>query len=368
MDNLLNVCAIIPSLNPSEKLVEVTDNLKKVFKYIIIVDDGSSSDKHFNTVSKNCDVIRHCKNFGKGRAIKTALNHYMNEYSDKCSGVVLADDDCQHRIEDIKKCAEEMLKTPKSLILGTRNFNQSNVPFKSKWGNKITSFVFKTLCGINCSDTQTGLRALSNEIILKFTDISGERFEYETNVLLMTKEFDIPLKEVPIETVYIENNRSSHFNPIKDSLSIYKVVMKFAWSSILSAVIDILVYTLTLIPFSFLGIKYQILIATLTSRILSSLFNYFTNMTFVFKRKKLPSVSMFKYYVLCIVQLTISWLGVSALCGYMHFDKIIAKIVVDLLLFFISFPIQREWVFKNKPKELKVCTNIQENQQEKHPQ
>lgn len=119
----MNICAIIPSLDPDEKLLEVVSSLKeKGFEHIIVVDDGSLDKHYFNIISKECDVLHHAKNLGKGRAMKTALNYYLNNYSNECSGIVFADSDNQHAIEDIYACALEILNS-NQFVLGTRDFS-----------------------------------------------------------------------------------------------------------------------------------------------------------------------------------------------------------------------------------------------------
>lgn len=347
----MNVCAIVPSLNPDEKLLDVIKALKgKNFAHIIVVDDGSSSQTFFDQIKSDCDVLHHYKNLGKGRAMKTAFNYYLNTYSSDCEGVVLLDGDNQHGIEDVCKCAEMMLAHTDSLVLGCRDFDAPNVPFTSKNGNKITAFVFRALCGITVSDTQTGMRALGNASIAAFMETSGERFEYETNMLLETKRKEIPILEVKIETIYIEENKTSHFNPLTDSLSIYMVLFKYLWASLASMVIDVGTFGIFMLIFAFCPSWLCVLIATIASRVLSSLFNFFINHKFVFKSKQGKHTTVWRYYLLCIIQLGASFGGVFLVTEYLHMPSMLAKILVDLLLFIVSFQVQREWVFAKKVK------------------
>ncbi|HNX63959.1 MAG TPA: bifunctional glycosyltransferase family 2/GtrA family protein [Oscillospiraceae bacterium] len=347
----MEICAIIPSLNPDEKILEVVKGLKeKNFYRIILVDDGSIDKHYFDILKADCDILTHYKNLGKGRAMKTAFNYYFNEYSDICKGVVVVDGDNQHHPDDVVNCCNELLGNPESLVLGVRNFDEKNVPKSNRMGNKITAWVFKTLCGIQISDTQTGLRAIGNKALLDFMEVKGERFEYETNMLLETKRLDIPINEVNIRTIYIEENKTSHFNPLKDGWSIYKVLVKFMSSSIASTVIDFTVFALTIFAFGFLPEHIKLLIATLTSRVTSSAFNYFLNHKVVFKSKAGIKSSVIKYYTLCTVQMLLSYAGVFAFTSYLNVNELISKIIVDFTLFLISFQIQREWVYKKSKK------------------
>jgi hypothetical protein len=224
-----NMVVIIPSYKPDKEIMsKFIDELKKEIKNIVIVNDGSGNEynDYFSTFEKaSIPVLRHYVNMGKGRAIKTAFNYICNNYPEfECA--VTADCDGQHTVEDIKHCLIETKENPSKLILGVRNFDQKDVPFKSKYGNKITKNIFKVFIGINISDTQTGLRGFTRKTIEKFITTLGERYEYETNMLIDCKLNDIKIKEVPIKTIYINNNKTSHFNPIKDSIMIYKLFFR----------------------------------------------------------------------------------------------------------------------------------------------
>lgn len=345
------VAIIIPAYKPDEKIMnEFIEKLKKEFSNIIIVDDGSGEEyaKFFKNFEKmGITLLKHYVNLGKGRAIKDAFNYCLNNYPNLV-GTVTADCDGQHSVSDIKKCAQAIKKNPNHLVIGTRNFDLENVPFKSRYGNKITSMMFSIFVGLRISDTQTGLRAFGKETMKKFLGISGERYEYETNILIACKEKDVPILEVPIKTIYINKNETSHFNPIRDSILIYKLFIKYIFASLSSFVLDILLFTLLLkiIPNVSLGIITNIVIATILARICSSLYNYKINEKVVFKNKSKNSIV--KYFILVIVQMFVSAFIVSELYNLIHMNTTMLKIIVDFIIFIVNFIIQREWVFKNK--------------------
>lgn len=350
----MKVSVIIPSLNPDEKLQCVVDSLVDYgFDDIIIVNDGSDNEhlRPFEILSdyEQCTVIGYDINKGKGRALKTAFEYCIKNRPD-IDGVVTVDGDNQHRAADIKACCEEMDRYKDSVVLGVRDFSGSNVPYKSRFGNNMTSFVFKFACGLNISDTQTGLRAIPAKYLELFTKIKGERFEYETNMLLELKNNNIGYREVKIETVYIDENASTHFNPIKDSLKIYGVIFKFLFSSFASSLIDLGIFTL--IGSLLLGVlsdSRRIFAATCAARVISSLFNYTFNRKAVFKSKSGIRSTMVRYYILCVCQLCVSYAlvyAVTELFMLNMFLTVIAKALIDVCLFVISFQIQRRWVFK----------------------
>lgn len=346
----MNITAVIPTLNPTKKILQTVDQLCAVgFERIIVVNDGSdaSYDNIFNEIKLNsrCVLLRHSNNRGKGRALKNAMTYFKRKPMGH-DGIVTLDDDGQHAIADVVKCAETLMANPASLVLGVRDFNKSNVPPKSKIGNKVTNMIFFCLCGIKISDTQTGLRGIPFQHMESFLNVSGERFEYETNMLLSTKKQRIKIKEVTIETIYMDHNASSHFHPIRDSIKIYGQIFKFMFSSMLSSLIDITLFTLLMwiLPFSLKSVT--IFIAVFISRMISSLFNFYANKTMVFQSNTQTSVSMIRYYILCLVQIIVSSCCIMILTIPFPKLTVLCKVLVDCVLFFMCYKIQRNWVFQ----------------------
>lgn len=348
-----NITIIIPSYNPDGKLLKtITSMINGGFSDIIVVNDGSRDDclPIFNEIAnfKECTLLTHDTNKGKGRALKTAFDFCITDRNDKL-GVITVDGDGQHLVEDVKKCADQMTARPKEIALGVRNFSDPKVPWKSRFGNKLTSLTFGLFCGIHLSDTQTGLRAIPTCYLKEFTSIEGERFEYETNMLLYMHKKKIRFSEVIIETVYLDENASTHFNPIVDSIKIYKLIFKYSICSGLSSLIDLLGFWLLVSIFTHFGKgnDISILLATIGARIISSLFNYIVNKSVVFHSKGIAS--FFKYVLLCIVQLLVSAGCVTVLSHLFTSGsalKTLFKLIVDTILFFISYNIQKKWVFK----------------------
>lgn len=222
---------VLPSLDPDYKFSSVVKGLTEYgFKHIIIVDDGSDeAHQHFFTEAEEypcCRVLHHGVNKGKGRALKTAFTYILDNLSE-VRGAVTIDGDGQHLLKDIVACGEKMLELEDKVVLGCRDFDLPGVPPRSVAGNKTTSRFFRLLFGIKLSDTQTGLRAIPAAYLGDFCSIDGERFEYETNMLLQMKRMGVEFVEQPIETVYDQEDYSSHYNAVKDSLRISKVMLKF---------------------------------------------------------------------------------------------------------------------------------------------
>lgn len=356
------ICILIPSLNPDEKLMQTIQGLKDIgFKNFVIVDDGSDTahQKNFPVTDKenNFIVLRHSYNKGKGAAIKTAFK-FILKYSDTIEGVITVDGDGQHAPEDVKNCAEALLREGDKIILGCRDFTLPQVPPRSRFGNKTTSLVFRTLCGLKISDTQTGLRGFPTKHLPFLLKVKGERFEYETNMLLKFKQAGIELYEVTINTIYEEpGEHKSHFKTVRDSIRVYSFILGFWLSSTASAIIDLLLfYLLNKFCGGIFG-GLSVLISTVIARAVSSFTNFSINRSQVFDFDGNGKKALLRYYALAIPQMLVSAGLVSVLSMIFSNNpeiKTVFKLIVDVVLFFISYRIQQTWVFSTAVKKEKT--------------
>ncbi len=350
------VAVVLPSLNPDEKLLKVVSAIAESdFSRLILIDDGSLPEKRIyfeqalliaREAGLSAELLRHAKNFGKGRALKNAFNHYLCD-TKGCLGVVTVDGDNQHHIEDIRACAQSLQENPDMIFLGARDFSLEGIPPRSRFGNRFTSLLFRFACGLRLSDTQTGLRAIPNRCLMDFLDLSGERFEYETNMLLEMKSKGFAFQEIPIRTVYIEENKSSHFNPLADSFRILGVLFRFLAASGASWLVDLGIFTLLQILLQRLPITASVFLSTAAARVCSSVLNLSLNRAVVFRQHGNLTRTAIRYYILCAIQLLASAGMVSFLLHSLGRSWAVpAKLCIDTLLFLASFQIQREWVFR----------------------
>ena len=347
------ITIVLPSLDPDEKLnMVVRGLLAEGFEDIVIVDDGSDEAHKapFEEAAQHPEVtiLTHEVNRGKGRALKTAFSSVAEHRSD-ILGVVTVDGDNQHLPKDIKACAEKMAQTGE-MVFGCRNFKLPNVPKHNRMGNQITSTVLRLFCGIKLSDTQTGLRAIPFQHLQLMTQVKGERFEYETEMIFALKREGIPFHEVLIDTVYIEENKSTHFHPVRDSFRIYSMILGFIFSSATSCFVDYLIFTILVF---FLEDKMtrwmKLLFAVFPARAVSSMVNYTLNRKAVFRSEAPVKQTIVRYYALCVVQTACSYGMVfllSTLLDAGSFLEVWLKVIVDVFLFMISFRIQQRWVFR----------------------
>ena len=346
---------IIPSYEPDERLTELLSTLVTEDVYVVVVDDGSGENykEIFDRVRKSLGskgiVLKHDVNKGKGRALKTAFQYVLDNIPDAI-GAVTADSDGQHTKECIETVSESLKEHPDSLILGVRCFDEEDVPWKSRFGNTLTLKVMKIVSGLSVSDTQTGLRGIPRKFMEELLTVDGERFEFETRMLLETvNKYNIV--EVPIETIYdSKENHQTHFNPFLDSIKIYKILFekffKYVVAALSSFAIDIALFTIFCMLLKSWNPDLYAAAATVLARIISATYNYIVNYVFVFRSNEKKMVSAGKYLVLAAAQMGCSALLVTlAIYIFPNTHEVVLKAVVDTILFFVNYQIQKRYVF-----------------------
>jgi glycosyltransferase involved in cell wall biosynthesis len=336
-----SIVVLIPAWQPEPCLVELVRELRAAgFERLLVVDDGSSAERQpifAEAEHAGAEVLRHSVNLGKGRALKTGFNHVLLQCPE-VAGVVTADADGQHTVTDIVRVADALLEHPGRTVLGVRSFGRG-VPLRSQFGNVLTQHIFALVTGTRVADTQTGLRGLPLALLPGLMRLNGERYEYEMTMLAELCSNGKRPVEVPIATVYIENNRSSHFDPIRDSMRIYFVLARFYFSSIVAAAIDFLGFTLAF------AATHHILFSIVVGR-LSSLVNFTLNKRFVFHSRSPLAIALWRYYALAIGIAAISYGLIWLLSARAHWNVFAAKVVVDVLLSLVSFSVQRTFIFR----------------------
>ncbi|MCR5308801.1 MAG: bifunctional glycosyltransferase family 2/GtrA family protein [Bacilli bacterium] len=342
--------ALIPSYQPDDLLVKTVLRCMQSF-HIVVVNDGSGPeyDSVFNMIPKACTVLRHNTNRGKGAALKTGLKYIQEAFKDKEYAVVTIDGDGQHTYEDALKVIQKAEKQPDCLILGSRNFKQTDQK-KSVFGNFVARTLMRLSTGNNIYDTQTGLRAFTYKNIENLLEIEGNRYEYETNMILYLSRERIPIIEVPIATIYLDNNSRSHYNPLRDSLRIFKQFMKFAMSSIIGFLVDFGLFALLCAIFPD-DMALKTIVANIIARIVASVVNFTINMFFVFKLKRGKTLKYaIKYFILAGVNMGLNTAFVALLVDVAGWNNMVAKLLVEAILFVASYIVQKIIVIRAKRK------------------
>lgn len=334
---------LIPAYKPDDKLVALTDQLLTHDDLkLVVVDDGSGEAFRpvFEALDKRVTLISYPDNKGKGGALKTGIRYIM-DHMPECERLVTADADGQHRYADIRRVLDKSEEMPGALVLGSRAFD-GDVPLRSRFGNAMTRQVFAIASGMKVPDTQTGLRGFDRDGMRLFVDVPGDRYEYEINMLLTAARAEMPIYEVTIETVYLNDNESSHFNPLKDSLRIYACILKFACSSLICFGIDYVLFQLlrTFIPLTW--------VSNLLARIVSASVNFMLNKKLVFKgnEKTLPAV--LKYAALAVFIYLIDTAILALLYEKLGWSRYVVKIISGVLGYLISFPVQGRIVYRKQ--------------------
>lgn len=343
--------ALIPAYEPDKRMLDVIKDMKSKGFEIIVVDDGSGKaySDLFEQAEEYATVLTHNINKGKGAALKTGLA-YISKYK-ICGGaspqdvvIVTVDADGQHRAKDAFRIAAHAAAKPGSLILGSRGLEE-DVPIRSKFGNAVTRHVYRLSTGIPIHDTQTGLRAFTADMIPDLLQIHGERYEYEINMLLEFADKGIPIIEEEIETVYLDGNQSSHFNTIKDSIRIYREILKFSASSIIGFLVDYGMYALLLLLTAKAAIPHGLIVSNIGARVVSSMTNFTINRKLVFRSNAGLARSAAQYFALAALILAGNTAVLSVLTGTFGVNSMIAKIITEMMMFSVSWLVQKYVIF-----------------------
>lgn len=344
---LEGIVVLIPAYNPGRELERLVDELRAIgLGRIVVVDDGSDQEHAgiFCRIEERATVLRHAVNLGKGAALKTGFNHIYTLLSDVV-GVVTADADGQHAAGDVAKVASRLASDPMKVVLGSRRFT-GQVPWRSLVGNLATRYLFRLLVGRTISDTQTGLRGLPRSLLPSLLSIEGRGYEYEMSMLIALRRLPYGLAEVEIDTIYQTGNAGSHFNPLLDSMRIYLTLFRFSLSSLLASLIDLAVF------YSTFKLTENLLLSMLLGRYtIGPLVNFYINRNFVFHSRAGYLIALLKYFLVATILGLLATALVSYAVGSMGFGVLLAKVVVETVLFFASFTVQRDFIFGRQEAE-----------------
>lgn len=342
--------AVIPAYEPPESFAEYAAQVLRTTDALVVVNDGSGKeyDAVFEKIKMldGASVLSYDKNMGKGYALKHAFSYCLTRFAAE-DIIVTADSDGQHTVSDVAAVCDAAAQHSDACILGVRDFTQPNVPARSRAGNKQTLRLLRLLFSLELTDSQTGLRAFTVKTAQAFLSIGGNRFEYETGMLIYAKRNHIPIQEVPIQTVYQENH-TSHFKTFRDSCRIIGVMLRYLSGSMISGLLaticDLGIFSLlTYVIFPEVSPIYT-LIATVCGKIVSSLINFGINCKYVFHGKTKQAIV--RFYIVWLGQLLLSY-GNVYLFGYgLGGHLTLMKLIGDCVLALITYKLQCNWVYE----------------------
>ena len=348
----MNAVILIPALDPDEKLVTLIRDLRsRGFERFVVVDDGSEARcaALFDRVEhEGACVLHHDANLGKGAAIKTGLRALWARFPE-FTHVVTVDADGQHLPDDVLSVSKAAEGQHDHVVIGVRNLGTKGVPFRSRLGNAFSSAYFKFDTGLSCPDTQTGLRAIPKSLVPLALSVGGTRYEYEMNFLTIVAKRKIPLIMIPIEVMYENNNAASHFEAVRDSMRIYKQLVRFAGSSAACSAVDLGLFALIVL---LAGSKAAAIVvaATVVARICSGMLNFSLNRCWSFASSAASAGSTKKQlrrYVALFLALMFASAGLVSLSALLPIPLLLAKVAIDSTLFVISYFAQKNWVFSS---------------------
>ncbi len=241
---------LIPAYEPEAVLVPLVEELKSVGLSVLVVDDGSG-EKYtdiFETVSKTATVLHLPKNSGKGAALKTGIRHVL-DHMPECEHLITCDADGQHKVEDVIRVREQLHRGEK-FVLTVRKLRH-DIPLRSKIGNNLSRFVYALLVNRYLSDNQSGLRGFARTHLEWMVLVEKDNYDYEMNVLYYAAKKGVRITTLLIEAIYIGNNESSHFNPLLDTVRIYRSLFYLARGTLIAFLVSEVLVLLVSVLFGY---------------------------------------------------------------------------------------------------------------------
>lgn len=220
------LAVVVPCYNAGDRVRRVIESLRQQTARVLVIDDGCSDGCTDGLADLGAQVIRLDPNQGKGfamlRGFKEALSDAAVEY------VAVVDADGQHDAAELPRLLDAAIEAKADLLVGSRTFDGPEVPSRSRIGNKMTAFITKLLYGHAIGDTQSGYRLHSRRFLEDVLEnLDGGRYETEMAILVKAMREDYRVATAPIQTIYEDDNASSHFNKLRDSFRIFCVLLSF---------------------------------------------------------------------------------------------------------------------------------------------
>jgi glycosyltransferase involved in cell wall biosynthesis len=217
-----SIGAVIPAYREEKHITDVVYRTRDQLDHVLVVDDGSDDGTQKEAREAGAEVAIHSENRGKGEAIKTGLRYWLER---GLQFVVILDADGQHRPEEIERfvASAASVAAPK-LIIGNRMNDVSRMPLVRRIVNRYMSRKISHACEQEIPDTQCGFRMLHRDLI---TDVLGgaNRFDYETEMLIIASRKGFRIDSVPITTVYCDEVSSIH--PVRDTIRFFKLMRRY---------------------------------------------------------------------------------------------------------------------------------------------
>jgi glycosyltransferase involved in cell wall biosynthesis len=347
---------LIPAYEPGARLPELVRDLVTARPNVVpvVVDDGSGpaySAVFDDARAAGATVLTHPRNLGKGCALRTGIAHVRDAYPG--DDVVCADSDGQHAPVDVLAVGDRVRQTG-SMVLGGRRF-EGEVPLRSRLGNAVTRNLLRQASGGSVHDTQTGLRGYPAGSLAWLLEVPGDRFEYELQVLLRAHADGRQVEEIPIQTLYLDGNASSHFRPMADSWRVLAPLALHALVAVASFVLDLVALWILV------ALTGELLVGVIGARLISGTVNFLANRRLVHRtrgaapppaaggagRRRILLDEALRYTALASLVALGDVLLLEALTA-VGIPLLLAKVGAGAALFVAGFAAQRTLVFRRR--------------------
>jgi len=217
----LRAAAVIPAYQEEKHVAEVARRVRAQLEHVLVVDDGSTDATAESARRAGVDVIVHPQNRGKGESIKTGMRYWLDRGIDY---VVLLDADGQHLPEEIVRFIEAAGQNNAKIFVGTRMNDVTSMPLLRRVVNRYMSDKISRACRQKIPDTQCGFRMLHRDVIPKLLG-GTNRFDYETEMLIIASRSGYRIAAVPVTTVYSDEVSSIH--PVRDTIRFFKLMRRY---------------------------------------------------------------------------------------------------------------------------------------------
>ena len=261
----MSVIIGIPAYNEEKNIAVIITKLKKITDKIIVCDDGSMDLTSKISEGLGATVIKHEKNLGYGAAIRSIFLKAKEMNGDV---LVTFDADGQHRIEDIDKVIEPIIKDESDIVIGSRFLDdgEKEVPNYRKLGIKVITKITNASIKKQLTDSQSGFRAYSKKVLAKLSP-SELGMGISTEILIKASSAEFRIVEVPIKIIY-EGDTSTH-NPITHGSSV--IISTIKYTSLERPLtfygIPSIIFLIIGSVFSYLAIQYYVEIGRLNTNI-----------------------------------------------------------------------------------------------------
>lgn len=213
------IACVVPALDAASTVGGVIEGLRLALPDAIIIgiDDGST-DATGDVLSRGCDfVVSHPRNLGKGAALRQGFERALGAGA---SIIVTIDADGQH--DPAFAPALVAALGGADIVVGARMRTRGVMPLGRRLTNGMSAAAISHCAGQAVPDAQSGFRAIRADVVRSVRP-QGDRYEYETALLILAARAGFRLASVPVSTLY---GAPSHFRLLHDAARVIRTIWR----------------------------------------------------------------------------------------------------------------------------------------------